>query len=311
MSPSDHFSRTSPRTPDLVLVVDDSPETLGMLNDALEQAGMTTLVALEGRQALNIARKMTPDIILLDAMMPTLDGFDTCALLKKDLELKNIPVIFMTGLADTDSVVRAFAAGGVDYVTKPVNPLELIARIKVHLGNARTTRSAQAALDTTGQSLCAVNSDGELLWATPTVNQYLERLNAESPQPLQLAESLSRWLHRQPAAGAQLSLSAAGKTLKWLMIGAAGADEYLLRLVSDDQPDECELLKQHFSVTSREAEVLLWVARGKTNREIAQILELSPRTINKHLEQLFRKIGVENRTTAATQAVAILQKSRV
>jgi DNA-binding NarL/FixJ family response regulator len=233
---------------------------------------------------------MTPDIILLDAMMPTLDGFDTCALLKKDLELKNIPVIFMTGLADTDSVVRAFAAGGVDYVTKPVNPLELIARIKVHLGNARTTRSAQAALDTTGQSLCAVNSDGELLWATPTVNQYLERLNAESPQPLQLAESLSRWLHRQPAAG---------------------ADEYLLRLVSDDQPDECELLKQHFSVTSREAEVLLWVARGKTNREIAQILELSPRTINKHLEQLFRKIGVENRTTAATQAVAILQKSRV
>ena len=94
-------------------------------------------------------------------------------------------------------------------------------------------------------------------------------------------------------------------------MGPANGDEFLLRLINDDQPAECDLLKHHFAVTSREAEVLLWVAKGKTNREIAQILELSPRTVNKHLEQLFKKIGVENRTSAATLAVAALHKTRV
>lgn len=295
---------------DLILVVDDSPETLGMLNDALEKAGMTTLVALEGRQALNIARKMTPDMILLDAVMPNMDGFETCEHLKRDLELKNIPVIFMTGLADTDSIVKGFAAGGVDYVTKPINPLELVARIKVHLDNARTTRSAQAALDSTGQSLCAVDRLGELRWATPQVNQYLERLCPGGWRQLQISDTLSHWLKHHPPEGGQLQITAGGTTLKWVLVGAASGDEYLLRLVNEDQLDECALLKQRFAVTSREAEVLVWVAKGKTNREIAQILELSPRTINKHLEQLFKKIGVENRTTAATLAVSVLQKNR-
>lgn len=296
---------------DLVLVVDDSPETLGMLNDALENAGMTTLVALEGRQALNIARKMTPDIILLDAMMPNMDGFETCAQLKNDLELKNIPVIFMTGLTDTDSIVKGFAAGGVDYVTKPINPLELVARIKVHLNNARTTRSAQAALDSTGQNLCAVSRFGELLWATPQVTQYLERLSPGGRPPLQISSALTQWLKHNPAEGSQLQFGIGDATLKWVLVGAASDNEYLLRLVNDDQADECDLLKQRFAVTKREAEVLLWVAKGKTNREIAQILELSPRTVNKHLEQLFKKIGVENRTTAATLAVGTLQKNRL
>jgi DNA-binding CsgD family transcriptional regulator len=97
----------------------------------------------------------------------------------------------------------------------------------------------------------------------------------------------------------------------WVLVRPVKGDEYLLRLVNDDQPDERDLLKQHFAVASREAEVLLWVAKGKTNREIAQILELSPRTVNKHLEQLFKKIGVENRTSAATLAVAAWQKSRI
>lgn len=295
----------------LVLVVDDSPETLGMLNDALENAGMATLVALEGRQALNIARKMNPDIILLDAVMPNMDGFSTCEHLKRDLELQNIPVIFMTGLADTDSIVKGFAAGGVDYVTKPINPLELIARIKVHLNNARTTLSAQTALDSAGQNLCSVSRRGELRWATPQVNHYLERLCPGGWGQLQLAEPISHWLKHNPPEGGQLQIAAAGTNLKWMLVGSISDDEYLLRLVNENESDECEQLKQRFAITSREAEVLLWVARGKTNREIAQILDLSPRTINKHLEQLFKKIGVENRTSAATLAVGVLQKGRI
>ena len=155
------------KSSDLVLVVDDSPDTVGMLNDTLERAGMTTLVALEGGQAINIARKMMPDIILLDAMMPVMDGFEVCKKLKSDTELKSTPVIFMTGLKDTESVVKGFEAGGVDYVTKPISTEELVARVRVHLANARLTQSAQSALDATGQFMFAVNSQGKILWSTP------------------------------------------------------------------------------------------------------------------------------------------------
>lgn len=292
---------------DVVLVVDDSPDTLGMLNDALEQAGMTTLVALEGRQALNIARKMAPDIILLDAIMPTMDGFHTCTELKADAELRNIPVIFMTGLADTESIVKGFEAGGVDYVTKPIRPIELVARIKVHLSNARATLSAQTALDTAGHNICAVNSRGHLQWATPQVTAQLESIAPGGWKALAPETQLQQWLARSPASGMKLPCSPASPNYVWLFIGKTSVGEYLLKLTNQAAPNEASVLKEAFAVTSREAEVLEWIAKGKTNREIAQILQRSPRTINKHLEQVFKKMGVENRTCAATMAVAALQ----
>jgi PleD family two-component response regulator len=106
---------------DVVLIVDDSPETLSMLNDTLDAAGITVLVALEGQQALTIAASISPDIILMDAIMPNMDGFETCRRLKENPDLAHIPVIFMTGLTDSESVVRGLEAGGVDYINKPVN----------------------------------------------------------------------------------------------------------------------------------------------------------------------------------------------
>ena len=151
----------------IVLVADDSPETLGMLNEALEQAGYMVLIALEGRQALTIAEKITPDIILLDAIMPKLDGFETCRQLKANPQLAEVPVIFMTGLSDTESVVKALDCGAVDYLNKPVNPDELIARMRVHRSNASKATSARSALDSTGQHLFTINQNGRVVWATP------------------------------------------------------------------------------------------------------------------------------------------------
>ena len=84
---------TSANKKDLVLIVDDSPENLSMLNQALEREGMETLVAFEGSQALSIARKMLPDIILLDAMMPNMDGFEVCRQIRRDENLSNMPVL--------------------------------------------------------------------------------------------------------------------------------------------------------------------------------------------------------------------------
>ena len=291
----------------LVLVVDDSPETLGMLNDALDEAGMTTLVALEGKQAITIAQKTQPDVILMDAIMPNMDGFETCRRIKQDPRLASIPVIFMTGLSDTDSIVKGLDAGGVDYLTKPINPTELIARMNVHLHNARTTLSAQQALDVAGQSIFAVDNQGQTRWSTPIVTQTIGEFSAQ--QQAKLSKSIASWLGHKPTSGNKLPLdSAVFGSIYLIYLEQTDDDEHLLRLVDSQELDEIAILRKEFPVTPRESEVFLWLARGKTNREIAQILDMSPRTVNKHLEQLFKKLDVDNRTSAAGLAIACLQQ---
>lgn len=294
-------SRTQrPNTPDVVLVVDDSPDALSMINDALEAEGMDVLVALEGKQALTIARRIRPDIILLDAVMPVLDGFDTCTALKADPNLATIPVIFMTGLSDTSDVVRGLECGGVDYLTKPIQPGELLARMRVHLNNARLTSSAHTALDSTGQTLFTVNPEGAIQWATPQTHALLARARAvESWQQHELSVQLQRWLSHRPEPGHQLSLTGLDHPLSLRLIAQPTPEETLLKLVDEERSTGPASLREALGLTERESEVLYWVANGKSNRETAQILSMSPRTVNKHLETIFHKLGVDNRTTAA------------
>ncbi|RLU00816.1 DNA-binding response regulator [Ketobacter sp.] len=298
------------RKSDVVLVVDDSAETLGMLSQALDEEGLTVLIALDGEQAINIASKMTPDIILLDAIMPNIDGFETCRRMKQNAGLKNTPIIFMTGLSDTEHIVMGLEAGGVDYISKPINPQELVARMRVHLANARMTQSARVALDNAGQNIFTTDSVGQMLWATPQVFALFEAALADSKWlETMLAPLLRSWLDRTPEQGHKLSLDAPLKKLQCKYLGEVSANEHLFRLFEEDGGSDEDVLKKTFALTEREAEVLLWIAHGKTNREIAQILDMSPRTVNKHLEQVFKKLGVENRTAAASVAIRLLSEA--
>jgi len=296
----------------VALVIDDSIESIHMLNDVLEEAGFTVLVALEGSQALTITKNIKPDIILLDAIMPNMDGFETCKQLKLNPQLIDVPIIFMTGLSDTEHVVMGLTAGGVDYVTKPINADELIARMRVHLTNARMTQSARMALDTAGQYLFTVDVNGQLLWATPQVNQLLDSAQSETGSEalgIRLSSILLDWLKHKPETGNQLKLPQLVQPLTIEMLNFIDHREYLLRLSNPHKPaDDTHALKEQFGVTGREADVLLWIANGKTNREIGQILDMSPRTVNKHLEQIFRKLNVENRTSAAAIAIKCLAR---
>jgi len=296
--------KESSNASDVALVVDDSPETLALLNDALDQAGFTVLVALDGAQALSVAARMAPDIVLLDAVMPNIDGFETCRQLKMLKSVEHVPVIFMTGLSDTEHIVMGLEAGGVDYVTKPINPYELIARMRVHLNNARLTMSARSALDTTRQFLFAVDGDGRIKWATPLANTLFERAGAtKSWLGENLPAALKPWVKSSPDRDRMLLLNELPNKLYASYLGKAGNDEHLMRLVDGKSQSQTEPLRKQFGVTEREAEVLLWIANGKTNREIGTILSMSPRTVNKHLEQIFRKLSVENRTSAAAMAL--------
>lgn len=300
----------TPTKNDIVLVVDDSADALSLINDTLEAANMDVLVALEGKQALTIAKRIRPDIILLDAIMPNMDGFETCKALKADANLASIPVIFMTGLSDTDDIVRGLEVGGVDYLTKPIKPSELLARMKVHLNNARLTNSAQIALDSTGQHLMTVSDSGHILWATPQTYALLAKARANDEwQQTDFAEQLSQWLAHQPNEDSHLPLTGLDYPLSVRVISAKNGQERLLKLEDGRRPTGPHLLKQELDLTERESEVLHWLANGKTNRDIAQILEMSPRTVNKHLEQIFPKLGVENRTAAAGIALKILARN--
>jgi DNA-binding response OmpR family regulator/DNA-binding CsgD family transcriptional regulator len=296
----------------VVLVVDDAIDSIHMLNDVLEESHFTVLVALEGAQALTITKNIRPDIILLDAIMPNMDGFETCRQLKLNPQLADVPIIFMTGLSDTEHVVMGLNAGGVDYVTKPINPDELIARMRVHLANARITQSARAALDTAGQYLLTIDLQGQLVWATPQVYQLLDGAGATADSIAlthTISQQLREWISHKPETGRQLPLQQVTQELSVEMLNLIDGKEYLLRLTNPHKPaDDTQSLKQQFSVTGREADVLLWIANGKTNREIGQILEMSPRTVNKHLEQIFKKLGVENRTSAAAVAIKCLAR---
>jgi DNA-binding NarL/FixJ family response regulator len=299
---------TESRKRDIALVIDDSPETLRMLTDALDSAGMTVMVALDGAAAMRIVEQITPDIVLLDAIMPGIDGFETCRRLKLEAGLGDVPVIFMTGLAETEHIVRGLEAGGVDYVTKPIVIAEMIARIKVHLANARLSQSARAALDVSGRYLFAVDRVGKVLWATPQAQKLLaDDDRGEAGAPLELPQPWLEWLEQlhdgltQPKAALKSSpLRNADLRLQYM--GKLGPDEFLLRLSRDSGTDTSKDLSKELGLTTRESEVLSWLSKGKTNRDIAQILGLSPRTVDKHLEQIYAKLGVENRTAAAAVA---------
>jgi DNA-binding NarL/FixJ family response regulator len=305
---------TEPKKRDVALVVDDSPETLRLLTDALDGAGMTVMVALDGAAAMRIVDQITPDIILLDAVMPGMDGFETCRRLKRDAGLNNVPVIFMTGLAETEHIVRGLEAGGVDYVTKPIVIEEMLARIRVHLANARLTQRARAALDVSGRFLLAVNRQGRIMWSTPQAQKLLaDHLSAASGDDLVLPEPLQQWLEQaqtgKSGAKAQAVMFPDHPELKLHYMGNAGPNEFLLRLAKDAGGNPPAEFSSELGLTTREGEVLSWLSKGKTNRDIAQILGLSPRTVDKHLEQIYAKLGVENRTAAAAIATNAARKN--
>src|ERR1700681_3734840 len=300
---------TDPNKRDVALVVDDSPETLRLLTDALDGAGMTVMVAMDGAAAIRIVDQITPDIVLLDAVMPGIDGFETCRRLKRDAGLSNVPVIFMTGLAETEHIVSGLEAGGVDYVTKPIVIEEMLARIRVHLANARLTQSARAALDVSGRFLLAVSRQGKIMWATPQAQKLLaDNLQNGANDELVLPEPMLQWLEQaqKGRAGSKTPAMASfpeNEQLRLQYMGKLGPNEFLLRLAKDSSASIPAQFSSELGLTTREGEVLSWLSKGKTNRDIAQILGLSPRTVDKHLEQIYSKLGVENRTAAAAIAV--------
>ncbi|CAG0949769.1 partial Response regulator PleD, partial [Anaerolineae bacterium] len=128
----------------VILIVDDIPTNLEVLMQFLEGAGYEGLVATDGESAIEQVEYAPPDVILLDVMMPGIDGFETCRRLKANPVSSDIPVIFMTALSDTVDKVRGFELGAEDYITKPLHQEEVVARVTAHLTLHRQKQEIQA-----------------------------------------------------------------------------------------------------------------------------------------------------------------------
>jgi DNA-binding response OmpR family regulator len=293
---------------EVVLIVDDVPDNLAVLHDALDESGYTVLVATGGEAALQRAAQAVPDIVLLDAMMPGMDGFEVARRLKASPKTAHIPIIFMTGLTETEHLVAALEAGGVDYVTKPIKPKEVLARMGVHMQGARQARQARNALDAFGYASITVRaSDGKLMWQTALAREllmaYYGTRAPETPQ------AVVDWLRRhlkdaeQQIEPPRLTAQLGARRLTFRLHQQTGDDDWLMVMREVSDAAVIEAMSLSFKLTAREAEVLYWVVKGKINRDIADILGASPATVKKHLERVFAKLGVETRTAAAGMAM--------
>ncbi|PIY28106.1 MAG: DNA-binding response regulator [Comamonadaceae bacterium CG_4_10_14_3_um_filter_60_42] len=302
---------------DVVLIVDDVPDNLAVLHDALDESGYTVLVALSGKAALQRAVQALPDVVLLDAMMPGMDGFEVARQLKAAPQTAHIPIIFMTGLTETEHLVAALEAGGVDYVTKPIKPKEVLARMAVHLQGAREKRQTRNALDAFGYASITVRvSDGRLMWQTALARDLLMRYYGTDAPTTPIP--VLAWLRRHVAKGLsgveppRLSIEAGPKRLTFRLhqqIGdSEGGGDWLIIMQEVSDESVIEAIALSFKLTPKEAEVLYWVVKGKINRDIGDILGSSPMTVKKHLEHVFVKLGVETRTAAAAMTLRRIQQ---
>lgn len=306
-----------------VLVVDDVPANVDVVLAFLAEAGYRVLVSESGHRALQQLTLTLPDIILLDLMMPGLDGIETCKRIKAIAEWSRIPVIMMTAADELSKKLAAFEVGAVDFVTKPVQPEEVRARVQTHLQLRELRESlerknqelaeeielrldAEKQLETSlEQALLIADQQGEILFATGQARILLNTFFAEGSGK-KLPNELQSWL-----SGPE---SHRPKLVTHKKRGEIEVDHYalsksgslsLLRLEhrnGDNGPKALLAL----GVTAREAEVLYWMSEGKTNPEIAIIINASLNTVKKHALNLFAKLGVETRMAAARLALGVL-----
>jgi len=294
----EHLAQASPAMRLEVLVVDDQLDALRLLERELTDAGLSVRTAASGEEAVQAVRDHCPDAVLLDVQMGGINGFETCEQLRRMHD--DLPIVFTTGRDETEDIVRGFEVGGTDYVTKPVSAPVVVARLMAHTRVWRMMRATREAVRTFETPMLAVEP-GRLLWLNPAAQALLRPClpGVSLADDVALPDAL-RPLLAEPSQGEPQELILGDTAVRVDPVSEPGASPRVVSLT----PSARAQAPAHPAarLTSRETEVLLWVARGKTNRDIAEILGMSPRTVNKHLEHVFEKLGVETRTAAADAA---------
>ena len=310
-----------------ILIVDDVPANLGVLLDFLDTAGYQVLVAESGESALAQLAYATPDIILLDVTMPGIDGYETCRRLKSDARWRDTPVLFLTALNETMDKVRAFEVGAVDFISKPLHPEEVLARVRSHLQirslqqdleekNALLEKAVALRIEAEEQlqqsldrAVLVVRDRDQIQFCTRLARRLLDRYFPEGRAENTLPAPLADWSSNGHGNEAWTKELGETRLQARMFAETRPGSSFMLLLeeqaVSGGSPASLLCL----GLTRREAEVLFWIAHGKSSPEIAIILEAALNTVKKHVQNILLKLGVESRLAAALRATEILGMS--
>ena len=168
-----------------VLIVDDTPANIGVLHKTLEPHGHKIFISSSGLGALNFLENNNPDLILLDIMMPEMDGFETCEKIKENEKTKNIPIIFITTVSDIDSIVQGFQLGAMDYITKPFRQEEVVARVSTQL------RLKKAMMELRGANAML---EGMAYESSQSYSQLSEELHVKIQSAREIEEKLKLYV---------------------------------------------------------------------------------------------------------------------
>jgi DNA-binding response OmpR family regulator/DNA-binding CsgD family transcriptional regulator len=313
-----------------VLIVDDLPANVDVVLGFLVEAGYRVLVSDGGHRALEQLARTLPDIILLDLMMPGLDGIQTCQRIKANQEWSHIPVIMMTAADELSKKLAAFQAGAVDFLTKPVQPEEVQARVQTHLQLRELQKSleqknqelaeeielrldAEKQLETSlEQALLVANQQGQVLFATGQARILLNTFFAQGSDK-KLPHELQTWLSGPDSQRPKVVIHKKRGEIEVDQFALSTTGNVSLLRIEHRNGDNGPKALLALGVTAREAEVLYWITEGKTNPEISIIIDASLNTVKKHAINLFAKLGVETRTGAARLALGVLapQQQRI
>lgn len=295
-----------------ILLVDDVPANLGALGEFFVAAGAKVFIAQSGEAALARLAAVQPDVVLLDITMPGLDGLETCRRMKAHAEWADVPVLFITALGETADKVAGFAAGGADYIAKPFQAEEVLARVAAHLRIRALQRELAARAEELQRQNDALELEMQRRLATERAMQRsLDRavLVATPAGEVQFCSDRAARLLARHFPGEALQRVPAGllrgEPVDGLAVvhAARGDRDAVLWLLEEKLPAPSPARLEPLGLTPREAEILFWIAHGKTNGEIGVILELAPNTVKKHVQNLLPKLGVETRIAAALRAM--------
>ncbi len=313
-----------------ILIVDDNPQNLEVLLAYLQQTDYKVLAAESGSSALKQIVHIQPDIILLDVMMPEMDGFTVCRRLKTDPQTQDIPIIFTTVLGNTNNKVRGFEVGGVDYITKPINKVELLARLETHLAlkQLRSTLQTQATqLEQDVQSRTA-ELQAEIAHREAQQrerNRLYELVKQQSKSLRAITQSFidSQQQKQQDLAShldqhviQNLDILAANLSLIAQLTQDQPTPEAALAIIATHANSSLDLLNQLQSqaqsvanelaekltppknplllLSDREQEVLKLVIEGKTSFEIATLLSISHNTVRTYRSRMKQKLNISD-----------------
>ena len=310
--------------PPCILIVDDLPGNLGGLLDFLHDAGYEVRMAASGEIALERLAFTQPDIILLDVNMPGIDGYETCRRLKADARWKEVPVLFLTAHSDLSDKVRGFEVGAVDFIAKPLQAEEVLARVRAHLQIRALQQTladqnellraaialraeAEAQLQESLQSaVLTVHGHDAVGFCTRLARQLLGKYFPDHADPARLPAALADWA--QDGQGSEpWHAERGGARLEARLFAERQPGRSWLLILEETRPAaDAPPSLSPLGLTPREAEVLYWIAHGKSNPEIAIILDAALNTIKRHVQSILVKLGVESRLAAALRAAELL-----